>query len=85
MTKVEFSFTTRDREILLQSENTEMKKVVEVAFKKEVNIQILKQSEDVEEYNDRVVFVRGYIGTKGYLLTQEEFELLKKWAERVKV
>ena len=63
----------RDNAILKDIKN-EQEKVLEIIRKKEVNMQIFNQCEDVETYNNV------YKKQKDRQLTQEEFDLLKRWA-----
>ena len=61
----------RDNAILKEIKN-EQEKVLEIIKKKEVNIQVFNQCEDVETYNNV------YKKQKDRQLTQEEFDLLKR-------
>ena len=54
----------------------EQEKVLEIIKEKNVNIVILKVSENVEAYNVSI------INYPKWQLTQEEFNLLKRWCEK---
>ena len=74
-----------DKNNELEKENAELKakaekehKALEIIKKKEVNMQVFNQCEDVETYN------KVYIKQKDRQLTQEEFGLLKETTESEK-
>ena len=62
----------------LKEENVEYKKVFEIIKKKNVEIQLLKESETVEDYNGH------FIISDYQELTEEEFDTLKRWVENEK-
>ena len=64
-----------DTNIRLEKEKNEYKKILDIIKEKEVNMQVFNQCEDVETYN------KVYIKQKDRQLTQEEFDLLKRWLE----
>ena len=51
----------------------EMEKILKIIKEKKVNILLLELTENVEEYNERIV--------PNGKLTEEEFDLLKRWVE----
>lgn len=57
----------------------EQEKVLSIIYEKNVDIFELKCCSSAKEYNDSIRFKVGFI--KNYELTQEEFDLLKRWAE----
>jgi len=54
----------------------EMKKALKLIFEKNVNTLLLELAENVDEYNERIIPNNGK-------LTQEEFELLKRWSNEI--
>lgn len=54
----------------------EMKKALKLVFEKNINTLLLELAENVDEYNERIVLNNGK-------LTQEEFELLKRWSNEI--
>ncbi len=63
--------------IKLKNENTELKKVLKIIFKKKVDIVYLNDSNNVEEYNS-------HFGCVICKLTQKEFNLVKEWSDWIK-
>lgn len=61
---------------LLKELNAEYKKVLEIIFEKNVDILALKIYDNVEDYNENLIW------DSQKDLTQEEFELLKRWFNR---
>lgn len=54
----------------------EIKKALKLIFEKNINTLLLELAENVDEYNERIV-------TNNGKLTQEEFELLKRWSNEI--
>ena len=65
--------------ILLKEQATNYKKVLEIIKEKKVNIELLNASSSVEDYNNEVIRNYGYAFSTNRILTQEEFDLLKRW------
>lgn len=61
---------------LLKAQGQE--KVLDVIWKKNVDIALLNASSLLEDYNSKVMMIYGYTFSVGRLLTQEEFNLLKR-------
>lgn len=59
----------------------EQEKVLEIIKKKKINIDLLYASSSVEQYNDELVILYGMWFVKDRQLTEEEFDLLKRWVE----
>lgn len=57
---------------------TEFQKTIRVIKEKKVNIDLLNASSLVEDYNNEIVRTCGSRFSVGRLLTQEEFDLLKR-------
>ena len=57
----------------------EQEKVLEIIKEKRVNSYYFDIASDVKIYNNWIVILYGY--PKEFLLTQEEFDLLKRWAD----
>ena len=65
-----------EKNVQLREENTEYKKVLEIIKKKDVDIKLLKECEEVEEYNAH------FIIDEYQELTEKEFNLLKSYFEK---
>jgi hypothetical protein len=66
------------KNVQLREENAEYKKVLEIIKKKDVDIKLLKECEEVEEYNAH------FIIDEYQELTEKEFNLLKSYFEKRK-
>ena len=62
-----------------EKENVELKRAIEIIMKKFVEISLLKASSCLEDYNNEMINVYGDNFAKRRILTQEEFECLKKY------
>lgn len=71
--KISVPLTETER---LEKENAEYKKVLDVIFKKRVDLDLLKQCKTFEEYNCMRALSRELD------LTKEEFDTLKRWCEK---
>lgn len=56
-------------------------KAFEIIKEKKVIIDLLIDNSYVEDYNNKIIIIYGYTSSAGRLLTQEEFDLLKRWVE----
>ena len=65
------AFANTIKQALIKAQ--EQEKVLEIIFEKNVNTLLLELAENVDEYNERIV--------PNGQLTQEEFNLLKRYAE----
>lgn len=71
---------------LLKELNAEYKKVLDIIKEKRVNIEYLRQSHNVREYNSKItVIIDGikYAKSEARKLTEEEFKLLKRYFEKI--
>jgi len=69
---------TLDSVRALKQERDNYKKVLEIIKEKKVNIELLNASSSVEDYNNEVIRNYGYAFSTNRILTQEEFDLLKR-------
>lgn len=67
------------KQALLKSQ--EQEKVLEIIKKKKINIDLLYASSSVEQYNDELVIIYGMWFVKDRQLTEEEFDLLKRYCD----
>lgn len=69
------------KEQTIERENAELKEVFKIISEKNVDILAIKESKTLEDYNRNAWEVEHYSKCKGYRLqlTQEEFDLLKKY------
>lgn len=63
----------------VENENAEYKRVIKIIKEKKVDIGLLTVSSSVEDYNSNFIRINGRIYSLGRALTQEEFDLLKKY------
>lgn len=56
----------------------EQEKVLEIIKEKRVIVDLLIDN-NLEDYNNKIIIIYGYALSTGRLLTQEEFDLLKRW------
>lgn len=63
----------------LKQENADYKEVLRIINEKNVDIYVLQKFKTVDEYNSKIVHIFGETRE----LTQEEFDLLKKYANKV--
>lgn len=64
----------------LEKENADNKRVLEIIKEKDVDIYILNSCKTVDEYNSKIVHIVGETRE----LTQDEFDLLKRWLVETK-
>ena len=62
----------------LKTENAEYKKVLDMIVEKDVDVYILQRCKTVAEYNSKIIHIIGETRE----LTKEEFDTLKRWAEK---
>jgi len=77
--KPEYGLYGTIKNYILKSQ--EQEKVLDVIKKKKVNIDLLYASSSVEQYNDELVILYGMWFVKDRQLTEEEFDLLKRYCD----
>lgn len=67
-----------------EKENEEYKEALRIVFEKRVDISIIYYSQNVNDYNNSIVFRFKPSALEQCKLTEDEFNLLKKYAENSK-
>lgn len=66
---------------LLQQEKEQLKQVLDIIVKKEVNMTAIKSVDTLEKYNNTLLNVHTKTSAKKRYLTKDEFKLIKNYLE----
>ena len=69
----------KDEKEKVESKAKEQKKILNILFEKTVDLGAVKYAKTYKEYNNRLLDLRPSLTTSIYFLTEEEFNLLKRY------